>query len=295
MIGFVMGTGIGLLLAVIYGRFKGRAGEIEMAALIPFFTYLLSLHFYGNFEVPGAVAVVSTPLGDFVQSRFSIGLDTALATSVALAYVWFRSKGALSVDEYLGSGLFLWAVLGMDVGLVATAGPLFMGIGFVMLAVVLVLSARKPLRDLKTIPCGGELRELTEREGFDCLSDKTSYGVYKVGNTIVVGGKLLEEFPRWEEVMECMLRVPSSGILDKALGYGFAFLPGIVGVFMEPGLLALLSIPALAFVLMVILGSYRVGRTKRELPKECGEVMDEYAAFYRRKAKDRDKRAVVID
>ncbi|NJF24473.1 hypothetical protein [Thermococcus sp. Bubb.Bath] len=279
MIGLLIGTGIGLLLAAIYGRLKGMAGEIEMAVLIPFFTYLLSLQFYGNFDVPGAVAVVSTPIGDFVQSRFSIGLDTALAALVALTYVWIRSKGALSVDEYQGLGLFLWAAFGMDVGLMATAGPVFMGTGFVILAVVLILHARKPGRDLRAVPCGGELRELAEREGFGCLSDKVSYGVYKIGSALVVGGKLPEEFPRWRKVVECMLAVPSSGIWDKALGYGFAFLPGIVGVFMKPGLLASSLIIVLAFALMVIVGSYRVGRTKRSLPEECREVMDEYAKF----------------
>jgi hypothetical protein len=266
-----------------------------MAVLTPFFTYLLSLQFYGNFDVPGTTAVVSTPLGDFVQSRFSISLDTVLATLVAMAYVWFCSRGTISVDEYLSSGLFLWAALGMDVGLIATARPLFMGIGFTILAAVLTLSARRPLRDLKAFPCHGELEELAKRHGFNCLSDKTSYGIYKVGYTIVVGGKLPEESPRWREVVECMLTAPSSGVWDKALGYGFVFLPGIVGVFMEPGPLALLSISTLAFALMMLLSSYRVGRTKGSLPKECAEVMNEYAEFYRRKVKEKDKRAVVVD
>ncbi|ASJ01873.1 hypothetical protein A3L09_00660 [Thermococcus profundus] len=295
MIGFLIGTSLGLLIALLYGRFRGRAGEIEVAVLMPFFTYLLSLQFYGNFGILGAVAVVSTPIGNFVQSRFSIGLDTALAIIVAVAYIWFRSKGALSVDEYLSAGLSLWAIFGMNIGLMATAGPGFMLLGFAVLAILIFLSIRNPFQSLNAAPCGGELGELARREGFNCLSDRTSYSVYKVGYTIIVGGKLPEEFPQWREVVECMLTASSSGVWNKVLGYGFAFLPGIVGVFMEPGLLALLLIPALAFVLIMLQGSYNVRRTRKNLPKECGEVMDEYAEFYRRKVKEKDRKAIVID
>ncbi|ASJ09497.1 hypothetical protein A3L11_09740 [Thermococcus siculi] len=295
MIGFIIGTAIGLFLALAYGRFKGRAGEIVMAALIPFITYLVSLWFYGDFDLQGATVVVSTPIGDFVQSRFSIGLDTALATLVTVAYVGFRSKGALSVDEYLSAGLFLWTTFGMDAGLMATVGPGFMLIGFAVLALLIFLSIRNPFQSLNATPCDGELGKLAEREDLNCLRDKTSYSVYKIGDTIVVGGKLPEEFPRWREVLECMLTVPSSKARDKALDYGLAFIPGLVGVFMKPGLLALLSIPALTFVLMILQGTYKVKRTRKNLPEECGEVMEEYAEFYRRKVKERDRMAIVMD
>ncbi|WP_456367031.1 hypothetical protein [Thermococcus sp.] len=39
MIGLLIGTVVGILAALIYGRFKGKTGELTMAAMgIPVFT-----------------------------------------------------------------------------------------------------------------------------------------------------------------------------------------------------------------------------------------------------------------
>jgi hypothetical protein len=85
-----------------------------------------------------------------------------------------------------------------------------------------------------------------------------------------------------------MLTVPSSKVRDKALDYTLAFVPAVIGVFLEPGLLASSLIITLAFVLMILYGSYSVGRTKKNLPEKCSEVMEEYVEFYRRKVKEKE-------
>ncbi|NJE04830.1 hypothetical protein E3E36_01420 [Thermococcus sp. M36] len=296
MIGFAIGTGFGVLLAFVYGRFKGRAGELVMAAMaIPLFTYLTDWVLYGNWEVPnGRILVVSTPLGEFTPNGL-IGLETFMATLVAVLYLWFRSKESLAIDEMTGASLFIWYLLSMDIGLSASGSFMFFVLGSALLAVLLVLSDRKPLRALKAVPCRGELKELVSKNGLDCLTDGESYAIYKLGNTLVVGGKVIEEFPRWRELVECVLRAPSAGTKDKVLGYGFIFLPAIVGASLGPGALTAAALFSLAFVSMVIWGSYTVRRSKQNTGEKCRGVMEEYAKLFKRKAKEKDKRALVID
>ncbi|ASJ07408.1 hypothetical protein [Thermococcus pacificus] len=92
MIGFVIGTVLGIAAALIYGRFKGKAGELTMAAMgIPLFTYLAAMGFYSGWDFAGGSVFFSTPLGNFTPNEL-IGLETFLATLVAFTYVWFAPR-----------------------------------------------------------------------------------------------------------------------------------------------------------------------------------------------------------
>ncbi len=294
MIGLAIGTALGIVSALIYGRFKGRSGELTMAAMgIPVFTYLASMGVYGGWNSIGEV-FFSTPLGDFTPNEL-IGLETFLATFVAFLYVWIRSKESLTIDELAGTSLSVGYALVAGVGLAASGGLLPFLLGLILVAGFGFLSYRNPLRSLKAVPCGEALRALTKDRELDCLTDNVSYGVYRSRNTLVVGGKFVKEFPRWKEVVGCLLRVPYTERWQKILGYGSSFLMVAVGFVLSPGLLAIAVLYALAFVMMMGTAVYLVRRTKRRIPEDCRDVMEEYAKFYRKKAKERDKRAIVVN
>jgi len=295
MIGFVIGTVVGIPVALIYGRFKGRAGELLMATMIPFLTYTVCLLFYGNFDAPGTIVAISTPFGSFAQDRFMVGVDTFLATLVSLGYLMARSKGALTIDEFPGVSLFLWMALGMDVGLMATAGWIFLLLGVALLVIEAALSFREPLRGLNAVPCDGELKGLSRKYGVKCLTDDGSFGIYKIRDTVVIGGKLVEEFPHWRELAKCMLEMPDASKIERVTGYGIAFLPGIVGVTMRPGLLALISLSTLSFLLVILWGSNSARRTRGSVHEGCREVVEEWKGLYRRKAKEMEGKSIVID
>ncbi len=294
MIGLAIGTALGIVSALIYGRFKGRSGELTMAAMgIPVFTYLASMGAYGGWNSIGEV-FFSTPLGDFTPNEL-IGLETFLATFVAFLYVWIRSKGSLTIDELAGTSLSVGYTLAAGAGLAASGGLLPFLLGLALVAGFGFLSSRDPLRSLKAAPCGESVRDVLKNRELDCLTDGVSYNVYRSRNTLVVGGKFVKEFPRWREVVECLMRVPYTETWQKILGYGSSILMVAVGFVLSPGLLAIAVLYALAFVMMMGTAVYLVRRTKRRITEDCREVMEEYAKFYRKKAKERDKRAIVVN
>ncbi|ASJ07409.1 hypothetical protein A3L08_08795 [Thermococcus pacificus] len=180
-------------------------------------------------------------------------------------------------------------------GLAASGGLLPFLLSLALVAGFNFLSSRDPMRALKAVPCGETLRTLVNGREIDCLTDNVSYGGYRGRNTLVVGGKFVKEFPRWREVVECLLRVPYSETPQKILGYSSSFLMVAVGFVLPPGLFAIAVLYALAFVMMMGVAAYLVRRTKKHIPEDCKEVMKEYAEFYRKKAKERDKRSIVID
>ncbi len=155
------------------------------------------------------------------------------------------------------------------------------------------LSFRNPPRSLKAAPCGESVRDVLKNRELDCLTDNVSYGVYR--NTLVVGGKFVKEFPRWKEVVECLLKVPYNETRQKTLVYGLSLLMVTVGFVLSPGLLAVAMLYALAFVLTMGTAVYIVGITKKSIGEECVKVMKEYTEFYRRKAKERKDRTMVVN
>ena len=207
MIGFVIGTVAGILAALIYGKFKGRAGELTMAAVgIPLFTYISSSAFYDGWRAIPWV-FMGTPFGDLTPDEV-IGLETSLALSATLAYVWLRSEKALTIDEMVGNSLVVGYTLAAGAGLAASGGLLSFLLSLGLFAGFTYLSIRNPRRSLKAAPCGEDLRALTKNRELDCLTDDVSYNVYRSGNTLLVGGKAVKEFPRWREVAECMADFP---------------------------------------------------------------------------------------
>ncbi len=207
MIGFVIGTVAGILAALIYGKFKGRAGELTMAAMgIPLFTYISSSAFYDGWMAISRV-FVGTPFGDLTPDEV-IGLETSLAFALALAYVWLRSEKALTIDEMVGNSLVISYTLAAGAGLAASGGllPFLLSLG--LFAGFTYLSIRNPLRSLKAAPCGEFMKDVLKNRELDCLTDDVSYNVYRSGNTLLIGGKAVKEFPRWREVAECMADFP---------------------------------------------------------------------------------------
>ena len=163
MIGFAVGTILGIVSALIYGRFKGRAGELIMASMgIPVFTYLSSLGFYGGWNFTDNV-FFSTPLGDFTPTQL-IGLETFLATVIAFTYIWTRSKNSLTIDELVGTSLPVGYTLVAGAGLSAGESPLLFLLGLVFVTGYVFLSYRNPLRSLKAVPCGKSLKEVLKNE-----------------------------------------------------------------------------------------------------------------------------------
>ena len=295
MIGFVIGTALGIISALIYGRFKGKAGELTMAAMgIPLFTYLAAMGFYGGWNSVGDFVFFSTPLGDFTPNEL-IGLETFLATSVAFTYVWVRSKDALTVDELTGTSLSVGYTLVAGAGLAASGGLLPFLLSLALVTGFGFLSYRDPWRALKAVPCTKILKEVVGGREIDCLTDDVSYGIYRSRGALVIGGKFIEEFPRWKEVVECLMEIPHSDTLQKVLGYGSTFLMTAVGFALRPDLLTVAIMYALAFVLTMGTAAYMVRSTRRYLREDCREVMEEYVEFFRRKVKERDKRAIVVD
>ncbi len=294
MIGLAIGTALGIVSALIYGRFKGRSGELTMAAMgIPVFTYSTAMGVYGGWNSLGKV-FFSTPLGDFTPNEL-IGLETFLATFVAFLYVWIRSKRSLTIDELTGTSLSVGYTLVAGAGLAASGGLLPFLLGLALVAGFGFLSYRNPLRSLKAVPCGESVRDVLKNRELDCLTDNVSYGVYRSRDTLVVGGKFVNEFPRWREVVECFMRVPYTERWQKILGYGSSFLMVGVGFALSPCLFAVVVLYALAFVMIMGTAVYLVRRTERRITEGCRGVMEEYAKFYRKKAKERDKRAIVVN
>jgi len=295
VIGLLIGTVVWILAALIYGRFKGKTGELTMAAMgIPVFTYLASVGVYGEWNSIGGFVFFSTPLGDFAPNQL-IGLETFLATFVAFTYVWFRSKGPLTIDELAGTSLSVDYTLVAGAGLAASGGLLPFLLSLALVAGFGFLSHRNPLRALKAAPCGESMKDVLKSRELDCLTDDVSYNVYRSGNTLVVGGKFVKEFPRWREVADCMADFPGSGRGNKVFGYGTLFLLIAIGFVLPIRVFTVLTLYSLAFVFMFINAVYMVKRTKVILREDCQEVMEEYVEFYRKKTKERNKRAVVID
>ncbi|NJE41824.1 hypothetical protein [Thermococcus sp. GR6] len=290
MIALVLGIIVGIGLALILGRLKGRAHELTMVMLTPVFTYIVAQWFYGGWE--GNV-FISTPLGDFKPSEL-IGLETFLTLFITLLYVNFRGKRALTIDELPGTSALVWAMTGLGIGLSASGWGLLLVPGVALYLFMIWLAHRDPFVGLKARPCGSELGEVASALGYNCLTDENSLSVYKLGNCLLVGGGLVEKFPRWKEVVECMGKVPDLGMGLKLAIHGIYLLPALVGVLMGDGPFTTMGLIALTLFVFFLNLTVTVTLTKGKVREECREVLEEYAEFFR-KNKKKGRLDVIID
>lgn len=288
MIALVMGVVIGLGLALLLGRLKDRKSEAAVALLMPLLTYQIAEGFHGGWS--GNV-FISTPFGDYPPEEL-VGLETFLSLLVALVYVHLRARKAFEIDEFISFSMFSWAMIGLGIGLSASAWPLMALLGAVLYGLLLWSSKRNPFAGLKAIPCTEEFEELVRKHGFKCLTDENSLGVYRVEGHLLIGGGL-KNFPRWQEVVECVAKNPKCGNPLK-VGIAFLyFLPIPVGIALGDGVVTALVLLLLAVLAYLLAAFLSVKAFQRALPKDCGEVMSEYKEFFRRNKK-RKKTDIVI-
>ncbi|WP_297516476.1 hypothetical protein [Thermococcus sp.] len=138
MIALALGLIVGLGLAFLLGKVKGRSYELTMALYTPLFVYIiadgLSMQGRGNI-------FVSTPLGDFQPGELA-GVQTFLALILAIIYTGFRGKRALTVDEFPSVSLLTWILIAFGIGLTASESQVLLILGLALYILLGALSRR---------------------------------------------------------------------------------------------------------------------------------------------------------
>ncbi len=287
MIALALGLIVGLGLAFLLGKVKGRSYELTMALYTPLFVYIiangLSMQGRGNI-------FVSTPLGDFQPGELA-GVQTFLALILTIIYTGFRGKRALTVDEFPSVSLLTWILIAFGIGLTASESQVLLILGLALYILLGALSRRNPLGWLRATPCQGELADIAGSHGLSCLTDEDGLTIYRVENTLVVGGRLPREFSRWKDVVECMTGLRTGRTL-RVIFYLVPLALPFIGVLMGPGVLTALVLAVLAVPLYFGLLIISVRETRSAMERECEEAVEEYAKFVRERK--RGKREFVI-
>ncbi len=182
------------------------------------FVYIVAGGFSGH---PDENLFVSTPLGDYQPGQLA-GVQTFIALILALIYADFRGKRALTVDEFPSVSLLAWLQFALGIGLASSASPLLAVPGLALYIAFLLLSERNPFGWLRANPCSGELSNFVGTFGLTCLTDEEGLMVYRIRDTVIIGGRVPKEFPEWRKVVKCVVDVPEAGKLFRC---AFQLLP----------------------------------------------------------------------
>ena len=283
MIALALGLIVGVGTALMLGKLKDRAHEITLALYTPVFTYLIADGFYGGQRI----------LEEQLGGRM-IGLQTFLALLATIAYAQFRGRKSLTIDEYLSTSALFWVMLGTGIALSSSALPALVLPGLMLYAIIVLLSERDPLGWLKAGPCSGEPGELAKSLGFECLADRESLSVYRIKRHLVLGGRVLSDFPRWRELVKCLAELPEAGKTLRAFGYALNLLPIPVGIAMGEGMFTALVLTGLVLPLYFVGPIIAVKRTRANIQEGCRGGYGRIQEFFRKNRK-RGKLDVVID
>ncbi|WP_148882064.1 hypothetical protein [Thermococcus aciditolerans] len=212
---------------------------------------------------------------DGFSPEFIAGTETFLGLIVALAYVEFRTRKGLRIDDFIQISFITLPYISLGVALASQFWSGFLAIGIVLIGIVVVLSLKNPLRGLNVKPCPQEIG--------DCMTDEDSLMGTLIRDTVLIGGRTLKEFPRARELVECMKRAGKPSSLRKATGLLVSLLP-LLAVLLPPGDLTVIVGLTTAY-LSTLIGAAFV--TKGH-PTPCPEVAREYREFLRKRKRKID-------
>jgi len=287
MIALALGVIVGLGLAFLLGKVKGRKSEVATTLAVPLMVYEVAEGVYGGWS--GNV-FIATPLGDSTPKEL-IGLETFLALLVVLVCVHLRAGETFEIDEFIGFSMFFWAMVGFGIGLSASGWSLVAIPGLILWGILMWASRRNPLVGLRATPCTDGLSELVSESGLKCLTDEKSLGVYRINGYLLVGGKI-GNFPRWREIVRCVVMTPEQRTVQRAIIGLIYLLPVPAGIILGDGI-----VTALTLLLLVVLGYLTVAflsvrAFQRALPEDCKGVMNEYKKFFKESKKREGKRVI---
>ena len=269
MIALVIGVIVGIPVAFVLGKLLGRANEALIAiAGVPLITYAIALKEFEPFSGLDVSMEGFSP-------EFIAGAETFLGLIMALTYVELRTRKGLKIDDFIQIGFISLPYLSLGVALASQFWPGFLALEIALIGIVAVLSLKNPLRGLNVKPCPQEMG--------DCLTDEDSLMSAAIGNTVIVGGRTLREFPRSRELVECMKRVGKASNLRKATGLLVSLIP-ILALLLPPGDITVVAGLTMAYVsTMIGLILLTKGRAT-----PCLEVMKEYREFLRKRKRKID-------
>ena len=269
MIALAMGIIVGIPIAFIAGKLLGKASEVLIAIMgIPLITYAIALHELGIFTDLRASIEGFSP-------EFIAGTETFLGLIIALTYAGLRTRKGLRIDDFIQMGFTSLPYISLGVALASQFWPGFLAIGMALTLIVILASLKNPLRGLSVRPCPPEIG--------DCLSDEDSLMAAIVGNKVIAGGRVLKEFPKARELIECMKRAEKNSTGRKVVGILASFLP-LLAVLLPPGDLTVVMGLATAYV-STLIGAAVVTKG-RSTP--CPELAKEYRKFLRERKRKID-------
>ncbi|AMQ19183.1 hypothetical protein [Thermococcus peptonophilus] len=281
MIEFAVGTSLGILLAFIVGRLRGRGSEVITALFgIPVFTYAFSVPFRESW--PDNTYICAGTCLSLLQWA---GMEVFLSSLVAVAYSYLKARKSLSIDEYIKVSYLALGIFAGAVTLSSTLLPALIVPG--ILAYTLFTWPRK----------GSSIKFLkVERAGFlegvEVYTDEKSIMAFKDGRMLFIGGAVLKEFPRSREFAECILKAPNPSSAMKLAILIVGFLPATLLFIVPRGVLAIAVYGIVILMTTMLLGKVAVSGANKRLPEECREVLKEYSDFIREK---KGKLDIVID
>jgi hypothetical protein len=281
MIGLVVGTLLGILLALIAGRLRERGYEIFAALFgIPLFTYAFSVPFRESW--PNTTYICA---GTCLTPLQWAGMEVFLSSLVVVAYAYLRARRSLSIDEYIQVSYLALGTFAGAVVLSSTLLPALMVPGILAYALFAWPREGSSIKFLK-------VERLDFLEGAEVYTDEKSMMTFKDGRMLFIGGAVLKEFSRSEELAECTLKAPnpSSGMKLAILIVGF--LPATLLFLVPIGIGAIAVYGIVVVITALLLGKVAVSRANKRLSEECREVMKEYSDFIRKK---KGKLDIVVD
>lgn len=266
MIGLVVGTLLGILLALIAGRLRGRGSEIFMSLLgIPVFTYAFSVPFAETWPRNTYICA-----GTCLTPTQWAGVWVFLSFLVAVVYSYFRARESLSIDEYVQVSYLALGIFAGAVVLSSTLLPALIVPGILAYALLVWPREESSIKFLKV--------ERTDfLEGAEVYTDENSMMAFKNGRTLFIGGAVLKEFPRSRELAECTLKAPNPSPGMKLAILIVGFLPATLLFLVPRGVLAIAAYGIVVLMTFLLLGKVAVSRTNKRLPEECREVLKEYS------------------
>ncbi|GAB6101323.1 hypothetical protein JCM16138_05460 [Thermococcus atlanticus] len=275
MIALLLSALIGTGMAFIAGKVKGKGAEIVgFATAVPFFTYAIGAPLWNI-----AGDVVGFNLRGFA------GFEVFASLILAIALIEVRAREALSIDEYIQVAPLSSFVLSAGAGLVGTLSRMWYLLSVIILLLLMFFPEKNPERWMRCQPFEGF--------GVPCITDDESRSAYVIANRVFVGGFTLQNFSSVEKLIACLLRAAEkTKRAARVLGYTCLLAPALIVPLLSWDFLsALILALAVTFLCYYLWALSMVVLSRRRVPAECREVLEEYAGFMR---KTKRKREIIV-